>query len=51
MLVLRGLLNIMHEFVMLITIKVLKLCVFELIGKFIINNCLSLKYPDIKELY
>ena len=37
------LLNFMHEIVMVVTIKVLCLCVFKLIGKLIINNCLRSK--------
>ena len=37
----------MQELVIIITIKMLKLCVFELIGKIIINNYQNLKYLDI----
>ena len=44
-------LNILHELTIIITIKMLKLRMLELIDKLITNNCLSLKYLDIYELY
>ena len=37
----------MHEFEMLVTIRVLKLCVFELIGKSLIKQLLNDKYLNL----
>ena len=40
-------LTFLHELVTIITIIVLKLCVFELSGKFTVNNCQIIEYLDI----
>ena len=37
----------MHEFEMIVTIKVLKLCVFELVGKSLINQFLTNKHLNL----
>ena len=37
----------MHEFVMLVAIKVLKLCMFELIDKILIKQLLNNKYLNL----